>query len=361
MSRVRPRDDAPWGRRGLLVIAAATALTAVLAGLARVGLGLSMGPAHAANHGPLFVLGGFGTVIALERAVALAHPAAMAAPALSAAAAVSMLGGLAVAPWLTLASSVALVAINVVIVRRQAAAFTWLMLLGSVVLALGTFAWARSAPVFTVMPAWMAFFVLTIVAERLELSRLAPTPTWASRFLVGLCVSFAVSALVRIISDSAVLWPFGLTMALIAGWQLQYDLARRTIRLAGLPRFTATGVLLGAVWLLVTGVLFTVSDVPPSGPRYDAALHGVFVGFVLSMVFAHAPIILPAVARVPLPYHPVLFVPLLLLHLGLVARVVGDVSADLPLRQVGSAANGVALAVFVLSTLVARSRGPVAG
>lgn len=248
------------------------------------------------------------------------------------------------------------VTINVVLVRRHAAAFTWLMLLGSAVLTLGTSAWARSAPVFMVVPAWMAFFVLTIVAERLELSRLAPTPAWASHLLVGLCVLFAVSALGRVVRESVGLWPFGLTMALIAGWQLRYDLALRTVRLAGLPRFTATGVLLGSAWLLVTGLFFTVSEVPPAGPRYDAALHGVFVGFVLSMVFAHAPIILPAVARLPLPYHPVLFVPLLVLHLGLVVRVLGDLWVDLTLRQVGSAANGLALAAFVVSTLVARQR-----
>jgi hypothetical protein len=360
MRRVRPKDDAPWGRRGLLLIVAATAFTAVLAGLARVGIGLAMGPAHAAHHGPLFVLGVFGTVIALERAVALAHPVAMLAPGLGAASAVAMLSGLAIAPALALTSAVALVVVNVAIVRRQAAAFTWLMLLGSAVLALGTFAWTRGAPLFTLMPSWMAFFVLTIVAERLELSRLAPAPAWAPRFLVGLCVSFAIAALVRIVGDSAVGWPFGLTMALIAGWQLRYDLARRTVRLQGLPRFTAIGVLLGACWLLATGLLFAFSDVPPAGPRYDAALHGVFVGFVLSMVFAHAPIILPAVARVALPFHPVLFVPLCVLHLGLLARVVGDVGGHSLLRQAGSVANALALALFLASTVIARRRG-VAG
>jgi uncharacterized membrane protein YhdT len=352
-----PSREAPWGRRGLLAFAGATAITSVIAGLARLGLGPALGPTHASHHGPLFVLGVFGTVIALERAVALAHPAAMAAPLLSAAAAITMLSGLAVSSWVTFTSSVALVAVNVVIVRRQAVAFTWLMLLGSVVLSFGTFAWARGAQLFTIVPTWMAFFVLTIVAERLELSRLAPTPVWASRVLVGLCVSFAVSALVRVISDSAALWPFGLTMILIAGWQFTFDLARRTIRMGGLPRYTAIGVLLGAAWLLVTGLVFVLSDVPPAGPRYDAALHGVLVGFVLSMVFAHAPIILPAVGRLTLPFHPVLFVPLFVLHVGLVARVAGDLLTHAFLRQVGSVANALALVVFVVSTIVARRHG----
>lgn len=39
------------------------------------------------------------------------------------------------------------------------------------------------------------------------------------------------------------------------------------------------------------------------------------------MVFGHAPVILPAVLRVPLPYHPVLYLPLVLLHGALVLRI----------------------------------------
>ena len=32
-----------------------------------------------------------------------------------------------------------------------------------------------------------------------------------------------------------------------------------------------------------------------AGPRYDAMLHSIFLGFVFSMIFAHAPIILPTI------------------------------------------------------------------
>jgi hypothetical protein len=40
----------------------------------------------------------------------------------------------------------------------------------------------------------MSFFALTIAAERLELSRLAPTPRWASRAVVGISVIVALAA-----------------------------------------------------------------------------------------------------------------------------------------------------------------------
>ncbi|MBK6534022.1 MAG: hypothetical protein IPF99_31935 [Deltaproteobacteria bacterium] len=111
-------------RRGLLLVIAATALTGVLAGLGRLGVLVAWGPRYAFDHGPLLVLGTFGTVIALERAVALGRPWAYVAPVLGAVGAVATLAGIAWAPWAATASALALVALNAAIVRKQAAAFT---------------------------------------------------------------------------------------------------------------------------------------------------------------------------------------------------------------------------------------------
>lgn len=353
-------DPELLARRGLLLVVAAAAVTAVLAGLARLGVLIGWGPTYLFDHGPLFVVGVFGTVIALERAVALGHAAGLIAPGLGAVAAIAMLAGLTWAPWVTTASAVALVGLNAAIVRRQAAAFTWLMLVGSVVLVLGDVRWARGQPVFEVVPAWIGFFVLTIVAERLELSRLAPTPRWAEVGLVVVAVglTLAATAATLDLAMPLALRVTGVTMAVLASWQLRFDLARRTVRRPGLPRFAALGVLLGAGWLLVSGVLLSSAALPPAGPRHDAALHAVFVGYVLSMVFAHAPIILPAVARVALVFTRLLYLPLALLHLGLLARLVGDLAGDFELRRAGAIANALALAAFALVALVAGWRRP---
>jgi len=37
------------------------------------------------------------------------------------------------------------------------------------------------------------------------------------------------------------------------------------------------------------------------GPAYDAGLHTIFRGFVMSMIFAHAPVIVPSALGRPLP------------------------------------------------------------
>ncbi|MBL8627672.1 MAG: hypothetical protein JNK64_40685 [Myxococcales bacterium] len=355
MERVAPTVGrrALLARRGLLIIVAVTLVTGVLAGLARLGVLVGWGPRYLVDHGPLLVLGGFGTVIALERAVALGRGWGLAAPALGAAGAVAMLAGFADGRWLTVAALVALVALNAAIVRRQPATFTWLMLLGTVVLAYGALRWARGAPPFQIVATWIAYFVLTIVAERLELSRLAPTPRWAARALLVLAVLLAAVAIA--VAD----WPalsraLGPVLALIAVWQLRFDLARRLVRRAGLPAFAATGVLAGAAWLLATGVFLAAVVLPPAGPTYDAALHGVFIGYVLSMVFAHAPIILPAVARLDVRFTPALYAPLALLHLGLVARVAGDLGAWHGLRRSGAIGSALALALFAATAVATR-------
>lgn len=339
-------------RRGLLVVAGMGAVLAVLGGLARLGV-WGVGAPVAAHHGPLLVVGVFGAVISLERAVALAHPAALGPPALSLLGAAALLAGLPFAPWVLVVANVLLVVVNGVIVRRQREAFTWLMLAGSVVLLAGTLGWALGQPVFAVTPAWLGFFVLTIAAERLELSRLIPTPKWAPPVLLAAALVLTVASGVEVVQPLGAGRLFGVGLTMVGLWQLRFDLARRTARGHGLPKFTAVGVLGAAAWLVLTGVMWVGIDRAPAGPAADALLHGVFIGYVLSMVFAHAPIILPAVARVPVPFHAVLYVPLAILHGGLVLRVVGDLAVD-GLRGPGGVATAVALPLFAGAVLVAR-------
>jgi hypothetical protein len=347
------------GRRAVLVATAAIALLGVMAGLARLGWAVPFGASSGLDHGPLLVVGVFGTVIALERAVAYGSPWGYSAPALG------VLGA-----WLTafahsragaiasLGSAAALMALNVAIVRRQSAPFTWLMLLGSSVLSVGAAGALAGRATVALVPSWMVFFALTIVSERLELSRLAPTPRWATRALVGLSLALALLVLVGFAAPALGARLIGPPLALAGAWQLRFDLARRTIRQPGLPRYAAIGVLLGVLWLLGAGLSLTLLGLPGAGPRYDAVVHAVFVGFVLSMVFAHAPIILPAVARVEVPFHPALYAPLALLHGGLLVRLAGDASGVFTLRRAGGLVNALSLAALVVAVLWSRARRP---
>jgi hypothetical protein len=108
------------------------------------------------------------------------------------------------------------------------------------------------------------------------------------------------------------------------------------VRQARLPRYVAVCLLAGYFWLAVGGALIALSV------AYDAALHAIFVGFVFSMVFGHAPVILPAVLRTALPYHSVLYLPLVLLHASLAVRVALS-------TQIGAWGNAAAIAAFIVT------------
>src|SRR5699024_11915912 len=76
---------------------------------------------------------------------------------------------------------------------------------------------------------------------------------------------------------------------------------------------------------------------------------GVFLGFGMSMVMAHAPVILPAVLRIQLPYHPMLWAPLTALHTGMVVRSAGVCTDNAPLWQAGGVATIISILLLALS------------
>ncbi len=83
------------------------------------------------------------------------------------------------------------------------------------------------------------------------------------------------------------------------------------------------------------------------GEAYDVVVHATFLGFTISMVTAHGPVILPAVLRRPLPCRGVLWEPRVLLHASLALRLwVGDALDVSKAWQVGGALNVVALLLF---------------
>jgi hypothetical protein len=94
-----------------------------------------------------------------------------------------------------------------------------------------------------------------------------------------------------------------------------------------------------------------LAGVAMPGVLYDAMLHAVFLGFVISMVFAHAPVIFPAVLGVPLEYRPAFYLHVGVLHVSLILRVVGDLVDSLGRWRVwGGLFDAVALLLFMFNT-----------
>jgi hypothetical protein len=322
---------APRWRLPLLVLGFAALAFGVAGGLVRLGADIPATVGAIGLHGALMVSGFLGTVIGLERAVALGQRWAYGAPLASGVGGVCLIAGLVDSGFPLLAFAA------VLLVGASAAAFARQRSLEMATLLAGAVAWlAGNGLLFVGEPAvpwWIAFFALTIGGERLELSRyLKRGPFARGAFMVLAAALFVAPLSPRLL---------GLVLVLLALWLLVFDLARVTVRQTGLPRYIAVCLLSGYAWLALGGALLAAAY------AYDAALHAIFVGFVFSMVFGHAPVILPAVLRVPLPYRSVLHAPLILLHASLAARVLGSLIGDSAVLRLGAWGNAAAIALFI--------------
>ncbi|MBN9461729.1 MAG: hypothetical protein J0H00_10960 [Burkholderiales bacterium] len=347
----------PW-RVPLLMLGFLGLIVGAGAGLARLGWSMPAVAASAsALHGPLMICGFFGVVISLERAVAIGRTWAYLGPLLAGAGGAATVAGAGwLAPWLFLGGGLVLLAASLDVYRRQTALFTFTLALGAACWPVGIALWAAGAAVHEIVTWWLAFLILTIAGERLELSRFLP-PSPVARG------AFAAILTVIVIGLFGALRPWGglvfaIGLLALAVWLFKQDIARRTVRGKGLTRFIAVCLLSGYAWLAVgSAIIVFEGGLAPGSPAYDAALHALTLGFVFAMVFGHAAIIFPAVLRVAVPYHPTFYVPLLLLHLSLAVRLSGDALGDFALTRVGGLLNAVALAAFILGTASAVVRG----
>lgn len=345
-------------RRGR--IRAITLCTAVLAmsagaygGLLRLGLDLPDLPRFADNHGPLMICGLFGTLIALERAVALGRAWAYLGPTALGLGGLAMLAGLpAVLPaGLFMIGAYAFLATSVVIFYLQRAVFTLILCIGVLGLAIGNIMLASGAPVGSFVGFWLIFLICTIAAERLELSRVLLPPRRALVAFVSIVAVFVIGSSWGVFDQPGRLLSGAGLLAMIA-WLARYDVALRTVRMHGQPRFMAAAMLAGYAWLVVAGLFLLLS--PGTAYEYDLVLHAVFIGFVLSMVFGHALIIFPAITGIALAYSPWLYAPLALLHSSVALRVIGDVLEVGLLRSASGVATVAALLAFAGILAIAR-------
>jgi hypothetical protein len=347
---------AAWARAAPMMAAIAALLFATAGGLARLGvLDASALATPTRLHAALMVSGFLGTVISLERAVALRRNWALAAPLTSAAAALLALAGADMAALLAwpLAATL-LLAASIAILRTQDAAHTRLLtvaaaawLAGHLMLLAGT-AWDA------VLLAWFDFLIVTIAAERLELTRLMRRRPIALPLLAVCIAALLAGTTLAAIRPAAGHALHGAALIALACWLLAFDLARRTLRSEGLARYAAVCLLGGYAWLAVAGGAQLAQAAGVAAAR-DLWLHALGLGFVLSMIFGHAPIILPAVARLPIAFGGYFYVPLALLHASLLLRFAGAVLP--PLRVWGAVLNAITLALFIAGVIASARRG----
>lgn len=342
----------------------AAAMLALLAGAygGLVRLGWESGlprPGFAVEHGPLMASGFLGTLIGLERAVALGRRWAYAGPLLTAVGSLAMIAGAPerLAPLLMLLGSLTLVAMSTVVLSRQRELANATMLAGAVCWVGANAVWLSGYAFFHAAPWWASFLVLTIAAERLELTRFVPTGGRARSLFVAVVVLLIAGLGVGALTSAVGARLAGAALLGLAAWLYRFDIARRTVRQQGLARFTAVCLLSGYAWLAVSGAALVATGGAYQGALYDAILHALFLGFAFSMIFGHAPIIFPAVLGVAVPFRPAFYLHLALLHVSLTLRLAGDFTEIWRLREWGGLFNAAAVLLFLANTAISVRRG----
>jgi hypothetical protein len=347
-------------RFSLVFTAFLALLAAMWAGLIRMGWSLPpLALSLPALHGPLMVNGFLGIVIGLERAVALsAHGLRKQAlwpylsPLFIGGGTVLLFISAQVGILLITTGSLVLVGANALIIRRQTTLFTLTMGLGAASWLVGNILWLAGQPISVLILWWIGFPLFTVIGERLELSRILRLSQTSQVLFGTACVGFSLGTVASLFDIEFGMRLAGLGEIACSLWLLRYDIARHTVHKPGMPRFIALCLLSGYGWLSIGGILNSWFGVTYAGPYYDAALHTLFVGFVISMIFGHALIILPAVLQMQTRFDGKLYISLLLLHLSLIVRIMGDLLSLPALRQWGGTFNVLALLLFLVSMMV---------
>jgi hypothetical protein len=305
-------------------------------------------------HGPLMVVGFLGTLIGLERAVVLQRWWAYGIPIFAGLSAIGALFTLPieVSALLATMASILLIAIFITLYRQYPSEHFLIMALSAIAWLLGNALWFTDAAVFAIVPWWVGYLVLMIAGERLELSRLRQPTALIRRAFHG-CVAVILVGLAGLLFDfPAAIRISGLGFVGLALWLLRYDLAWQSAQQSGLPRFMGLCLIAGYLWLAAGGILWIAfAQLFSAGPHYDAMLHAIFLGFVFSMIFAHAPIILPTITGLALPFQNIFYLHAGLLHLSVLLRIGADLSLTLSLQRWGGLLNALAILLFLVNNV----------
>ncbi|ACT47966.1 hypothetical protein [Methylotenera mobilis] len=348
----------------MLIVGFISLICGMYVGLIRLGWSLPVSSTtHLALHAPLMVCGFLGTVICLERAVAIGERWAYLAPLSSAVGVVLMTANAesSMAVVLIFIASALLSLVSLKILVKQRELFTFTLLLAALCWCIGCLLWLAGFSLARIMPWWIGFLIITIVGERLELSRFM-RPSQGSKLLFILALLLFFEGATRA-SFSA--WPnfqlLSVALVVMTLWLMRHDIVRHAIRQQGLTRYIAIALCSGYVWLLTAGIIGLSWPVLTAGSSYDAFSHSIFIGFVFSMIFGHAPLIFPAITKIKIPYHASFYLPLALLHTSLLARVVGDFLYLPALRKAGGLMHVVAITLFILVLATAALRNKKVG
>lgn len=326
-------------------------MAGIIAGLIRIGWPMKLFSA-VPHHGALMVGGFMGTLIVLEKIIPLHKKALYVIPILSGTSFLAFFAGMPVVGFaLLIGASLGLLVVFVYYLMKDRSLVHLLMMAGATAWLTGNVLLAVTNFYPVAFPWWLGFGLFVITSERMELMKFLPVTERQKLTVVALLFLYLIACIVSFHGPGKMI--AGVSIAGVAIWLMRYDMVSLSIRKTGLTRYVGISLLSGYFFLLLTALFMLITTAQAFA--YDLIVHTFFIGFIMAMIFAHGPIILPGVIGSSIkPYSRLLYAWLTLLHTSLVLRIVGDLGLSVDLRMLsGMITTTAILGYFItIGTLV---------
>jgi hypothetical protein len=304
------------------------------------------------EHGAIMACSFLGTLICLEKTAAFPNRLALLIPAVNVLSLVFFLTGQSNAAYIMLVAGAAgLVTIYYLMYIKHKGIYILVMMAGALCYLIGNAILLKTSFYPAAVMWWIAFLFFTIAGERLELSKFVMIKNAFKKqsVLLVLLALFITGIIIPFHSAGGYL--LGISLILTAAWLIKYDTPRMLIKGEGQNFYSGLLLLTGYLWLALTGALMIYGAY--FGLFYDSSLHAFFLGFVFSMIFAHAPLILPAVLKLKVkPFGSSLYTWFVLLNLSLLVRVFGIYFGIAEFKSETGLVNGIAILGFFINMAV---------
>lgn len=324
-------------------------VTGIFSGWQRIGWNIDLSNI-VAQHGTIMASGFFGTLLMLEKCLAMPSKKYLFIPFANGISIIFLyLGFPHLALSLMTLASAAMCGVGFEMKRMAKQNLYWLIIIGFFCLFAGNLFLLLTGLFQASAILWMCFLLFIIVAERLELTRFLNVSSSQKKLL---WIAFAL-----ILTGVGPYhyfgnYIFGIGLIGIALWLLKFDIAFKSLTQKGQSAYSAITMITGYFWLIVSAYFIIKTDIY-NHFDYDALLHSFFLGFTFSMIFAHVPIIFPALFNLRIKiYHPFYYVVMVLMNLSVIARIVSDQLQMNDMRKWAGLANGLVILLFFVSTII---------
>ncbi|MBZ0317943.1 MAG: cytochrome c, partial [Anaerolineae bacterium] len=359
-----PPPPIDYGRLPLFAVAVAALMVGLWGGMLLMGFNISRLQSDLVEaHGLLMVSGFLGLIWSLDRACWFSRLIERRwlryfpylAPIFIALGTLSVISDVPNgAVFMGMGSLFFVAAYGYMLVRRYVREITdWMMAGGAVALFLGNVGWQLNEPLAELVPYWMAFLLLTLIPHVNWQVAYAKAPTLSKDWFVVVFPTLACGAFLGSFNADYGLRLFAIGEILLAAWLFRYEAYEHRQfyrqRLVGIGDLR---ILSSYVWLAVSALLILWPGDATSGLRYDAALHALFLGFTMSLMFAYTPALFVRILNIRDERIMIGFGGhWLLLNVALALYIMGDLLSNATLRRWGGGLNALMFMLYIFTLM----------